>query len=99
MAQKEPLDEFTVWLNELTAAYKEARAERLMELNGSRAKRWSGDLHTYSYLWGRIVVLQPPWLMDAMAEAPALLGVGPTALREAAEADAYREFVERVSRA
>jgi hypothetical protein len=96
--QDRDVAEFDAWLEEVHAAYEFARHQRLRELNGDRVRGWRKDgLHAWSYFWGRIDVLFPAWLHEATVEAPALLAITPPALLDAAEADAYDEFVSRIS--
>lgn len=92
-------DGFDAWLTQLRSLYEYAKKGRLQELNGGRPRDWNGEgLHVWSHMWGRLDAMTPDWLNDLMSDDPIQLAISPQRLRDAAETDAYDEFVDRLTR-
>lgn len=82
---KDPLTQG--WVDALQRAYSLARAGRLNELRGKYVRRFDDmGLHPESEAWGQV------HLAENLDPALAAVGCAPEGLREAARADADREF-------
>jgi hypothetical protein len=78
--------EVALWVDAVQDAYLVARGRHLALLRGHRESSWLDGLHTYSFLWGRIDVL------EGMAGIPPRSCM-PWELEEAAREDALSMFV------
>lgn len=91
--------QFEAWVEQLRDLYEYAKKGRLQELNGGRTREWNGEgLHVWSHGWGKLDAMTPAWLHDLMSDDPIMVSISPERLRREADADAYDEFVDRLTR-